>query len=166
MRYVLVALLIVLFGYSLALVLQNGTELSVDLCSLKFQPCVWGYCYYWPWHWVLLLDFYWVCRFSEYSRPAGKSSDCVKILTICAKSKFIRHSWQRLRRLQIHAMKNSGRYSSEWSFIYTFIVGAWIKLNGFIQGLQLEYLTLKSWSLKRFFIQSCFEMLSLIYKVL
>ena len=31
MRYVLVALLIVLFGYSLALVLQNGTELSVDL---------------------------------------------------------------------------------------------------------------------------------------
>ena len=31
MRYVLVAILIVLFGYSLALVLQNGTELSVDL---------------------------------------------------------------------------------------------------------------------------------------
>lgn len=31
MRYVLVALLIVLFGYSLAIVLQNGTELSVDL---------------------------------------------------------------------------------------------------------------------------------------
>jgi len=31
MRYVLVALLIVLFGYSLALVLQNGTELTVDL---------------------------------------------------------------------------------------------------------------------------------------
>lgn len=31
MRYILVALLIVLFGYSLALVLQNGTELSVDL---------------------------------------------------------------------------------------------------------------------------------------
>ena len=31
MRYVLVILLIVLFGYSLALVLQNGTELSVDL---------------------------------------------------------------------------------------------------------------------------------------
>jgi lipopolysaccharide assembly protein A len=31
MRYVLFALLIVLFGYSLALVLQNGTELSVDL---------------------------------------------------------------------------------------------------------------------------------------
>ena len=31
MRYVLVAILIILFGYSLALVLQNGTELSVDL---------------------------------------------------------------------------------------------------------------------------------------
>ena len=31
MRYVLVILLLVLFGYSLALVLQNGTELSVDL---------------------------------------------------------------------------------------------------------------------------------------
>ena len=31
MRYVLVILLIVLFGYSLALVLQNGTELTVDL---------------------------------------------------------------------------------------------------------------------------------------
>ena len=31
MRYVLVVLLLVLFGYSLALVLQNGTELSVDL---------------------------------------------------------------------------------------------------------------------------------------
>ena len=31
MRYVLVVLLIVLFGYSLALVLQNGTELTVDL---------------------------------------------------------------------------------------------------------------------------------------
>lgn len=31
MRYVLVALLVVLFGYALALVLQNGTELSVDL---------------------------------------------------------------------------------------------------------------------------------------
>lgn len=31
MRYVLVVLLVVLFGYSLALVLQNGTELSVDL---------------------------------------------------------------------------------------------------------------------------------------
>ncbi|QXW27078.1 DUF1049 domain-containing protein [Acinetobacter johnsonii] len=31
MRYVLVILLIVLFGYSLFLVLQNGTELSVDL---------------------------------------------------------------------------------------------------------------------------------------
>lgn len=31
MRYVLVVLLIVLFGYSLALVLQNSTELSVDL---------------------------------------------------------------------------------------------------------------------------------------
>ena len=31
MRYFLVVLLIVLFGYSLALVLQNGTELSVNL---------------------------------------------------------------------------------------------------------------------------------------
>ena len=31
MRYVLVAILVILFGYSLALVLQNGTELSVDL---------------------------------------------------------------------------------------------------------------------------------------
>ena len=31
MRYILVVLLLVLFGYSLALVLQNGTELSVDL---------------------------------------------------------------------------------------------------------------------------------------
>lgn len=31
MRYVLVALLIVLFGYSLALVLQNGTEVTVDM---------------------------------------------------------------------------------------------------------------------------------------
>lgn len=31
MRYVLVALLVVLFGYALALVLQNGTELTVDL---------------------------------------------------------------------------------------------------------------------------------------
>lgn len=31
MRYVLIVLLLVLFGYSLALVLQNGTELSVDL---------------------------------------------------------------------------------------------------------------------------------------
>lgn len=31
MRYVLFALLIIIFGYSLALVLQNGTELSVDL---------------------------------------------------------------------------------------------------------------------------------------
>lgn len=31
MRYVLVVLLLVVFGYSLALVLQNGTELSVDL---------------------------------------------------------------------------------------------------------------------------------------
>ena len=31
MRYVLVVLLLVIFGYSLALVLQNGTELSVDL---------------------------------------------------------------------------------------------------------------------------------------
>lgn len=31
MRYVLVVILVVLFGYSLAMVLQNGTELSVDL---------------------------------------------------------------------------------------------------------------------------------------
>lgn len=31
MRYVLIALLIVIFGYSLALVLQNPTELPVDL---------------------------------------------------------------------------------------------------------------------------------------
>ncbi|WP_163124371.1 lipopolysaccharide assembly protein LapA domain-containing protein [Acinetobacter portensis] len=31
MRYVLVIILLVLFGYSLALVLQNSTELSVDL---------------------------------------------------------------------------------------------------------------------------------------
>ena len=31
MRYVLIALLVVLFGYSLALVLQNSTELTVDL---------------------------------------------------------------------------------------------------------------------------------------
>lgn len=31
MRYVLVVLLVVIFGYSLALVLQNSTELSVDL---------------------------------------------------------------------------------------------------------------------------------------
>ena len=31
MRYVLFALLIVIFGYSLALVLQNSTELTVDL---------------------------------------------------------------------------------------------------------------------------------------
>lgn len=31
MRYVLVAILVVLFGYSLALVLQNPTELPVDL---------------------------------------------------------------------------------------------------------------------------------------
>lgn len=31
MRYVLVAILIILFGYSLALVLQNGTEVTVDL---------------------------------------------------------------------------------------------------------------------------------------
>ncbi|XID75889.1 lipopolysaccharide assembly protein LapA domain-containing protein [Alkanindiges sp. WGS2144] len=31
MRYVLIVLLIVLFGYALALVLQNSTELQVDL---------------------------------------------------------------------------------------------------------------------------------------
>ena len=31
MRYILVFLLIVIFGYALALVLQNGTELPVDL---------------------------------------------------------------------------------------------------------------------------------------
>ncbi|TCM63741.1 uncharacterized protein DUF1049 [Acinetobacter calcoaceticus] len=31
MRYILVVLLIVIFGYALALVLQNGTELPVDL---------------------------------------------------------------------------------------------------------------------------------------
>ena len=31
MRYLLVALLVILFGYSLALVLQNPTELPVDL---------------------------------------------------------------------------------------------------------------------------------------
>ncbi|MCU4349970.1 lipopolysaccharide assembly protein LapA domain-containing protein [Acinetobacter ursingii] len=31
MRIILIALLVVLFGYSLALVLQNSTELSVDL---------------------------------------------------------------------------------------------------------------------------------------
>lgn len=31
MRYFLIVLLIILFGYSLALVLQNGTELTVDL---------------------------------------------------------------------------------------------------------------------------------------
>ncbi len=31
MRYVLIVLLIVLFGYSLALVLKNSTELQVDL---------------------------------------------------------------------------------------------------------------------------------------
>jgi lipopolysaccharide assembly protein A len=31
MRYVLVLLLIVIFGYALALVLQNSTEVSVDL---------------------------------------------------------------------------------------------------------------------------------------
>lgn len=31
MRYVLAALLIILFGYSLFLVLQNGTEVTVDL---------------------------------------------------------------------------------------------------------------------------------------
>lgn len=31
MRYVLIVLLIVIFGYALALVLQNGTELPVDL---------------------------------------------------------------------------------------------------------------------------------------
>ncbi|MFW1742062.1 lipopolysaccharide assembly protein LapA domain-containing protein [Acinetobacter johnsonii] len=35
MRYVLFALLIVLFGYSLALVLQNGTELTVDLLFIQ-----------------------------------------------------------------------------------------------------------------------------------
>ncbi|MCH7335221.1 lipopolysaccharide assembly protein LapA domain-containing protein [Acinetobacter sp. NIPH 2699] len=31
MRYILIALLVVIFGYSLALVLQNPTELPVDL---------------------------------------------------------------------------------------------------------------------------------------
>ena len=31
MRFILILVLIILFGYSLALVLQNGTELSVDL---------------------------------------------------------------------------------------------------------------------------------------
>lgn len=31
MRYILIALLIIVFGYSLALVLQNPTELPVDL---------------------------------------------------------------------------------------------------------------------------------------
>lgn len=31
MRYVLIAVMIAIFAYSLALVLQNGTELSVDL---------------------------------------------------------------------------------------------------------------------------------------
>ena len=31
MRYVLVVVLLILFGYSLAIVLQNSTELSVDL---------------------------------------------------------------------------------------------------------------------------------------
>lgn len=31
MRYVLVVIMILVFGYALALVLQNGTELSVDL---------------------------------------------------------------------------------------------------------------------------------------
>ncbi len=40
MRYILIALLIILFGYSLALVLQNPTELPVDFILLKFQQCV------------------------------------------------------------------------------------------------------------------------------
>ena len=31
MRYILIALIVLLFGYSLALVLQNSTELPVDL---------------------------------------------------------------------------------------------------------------------------------------
>ncbi len=35
MRYVLFILLIIVFGYSLALVLQNSTELSVDLLFIE-----------------------------------------------------------------------------------------------------------------------------------
>lgn len=44
MRYILVALLVILFGYSLALVLQNPTELPVDLLFTQVMLCDWA-CY-------------------------------------------------------------------------------------------------------------------------
>ena len=100
MRYVLVALLIVLFGYSLALVLQNGTELTVDLLFTQVPAMRLGL--------LLLLTLALgvvLGLFSEYFRIVGKLSDFVKILNTSEKSKFKLLSWLLLKLLHILDMK-------------------------------------------------------------
>ncbi len=88
MRYVLFALLIVLFGYSLALVLQNGTELTVDLLFTQVPAMRLGLLLLLTLALGIVLGLLIGVQVFRYSRKIGKLSDYVKILITYVKSRF------------------------------------------------------------------------------
>lgn len=105
MRYVLVAILVILFGYSLALVLQNGTELSVDLLFTQVPAMRLGLLLLITLALGLVLGLLLGVQVSVYSKIVGKLSDYVKILNTYAKSKFMQLNWLLLKLLRILVMK-------------------------------------------------------------
>ena len=102
MRYILVVLLIVIFGYALALVLQNGTELPVDLLFTQVPAMRLGL--------LLLLTLgigivLGLLIGVQVFRALGKSNVSAKTLNTYAKSKLNLLSWLLLRLLPILGMK-------------------------------------------------------------
>ena len=82
MRYFLVVLLIVLFGYSLALVLQNGTELSVNLLFTEVPAMRLGLLLLITLALGIVVGLLLGYKFSVYSKIAGKLNAFVKILSV------------------------------------------------------------------------------------
>ena len=82
MRYVLVILLLLVFGYSLALVLQNGTEVSVDLLFTQVPAMRLGLLLLLTLSLGIVVGLLLGVQVFRVFRVIGKLNDYVKILNI------------------------------------------------------------------------------------
>ncbi len=83
MRYILIALLIIVFGYSLALVLQNPTELPVDLLFTQVPAMRLGLLLLLTLALGIVVGLFIRCTsFPSFPKKAGKSNVFAKILII------------------------------------------------------------------------------------
>lgn len=82
MRYVLVILLLLVFGYSLALVLQNGTEVSVDLLFTQVPAMRLGLLLLLTLSLGIVVGLLLGVQVFRVFRAIGKLNDYVKILSI------------------------------------------------------------------------------------